>query len=176
MHKKDEQRFEKLFADFYAQIYRYLLYKTSSPHAAEELCQEVFSSLVACWDTLQEGSTDYRAWLYGVAKNKLKLYYRKKNSTPVFADIEKADVSYTVNYDEDITLSDSGFTEENVFAAVNATLNLKERELFEKAFVQRSTDAQLSQLYGISVAAIKMRKVRLKQKITDHINLKLKGF
>lgn len=66
---------------FYGDLYRFLLYRTGDPHAAEDLSSEVFMRLL---DSLHKGRVpdSLRAWLFGVASHLAADHFRRQSRRP----------------------------------------------------------------------------------------------
>ncbi|MCU1326843.1 MAG: polymerase, sigma-24 subunit, subfamily [Bryobacterales bacterium] len=58
-------------------LYRYALHMTGSVHAAEEIAQEVFVQLMSAGDRYDETRGPVEAWLYGVARNLVRVFRRR---------------------------------------------------------------------------------------------------
>ncbi|OGZ34115.1 MAG: hypothetical protein A2174_00880 [Candidatus Portnoybacteria bacterium RBG_13_41_18] len=79
----DRQAGEVIFNKFSAPIYRYFLVKTLSRETAEDLMQEVFLKVVDKIQTFDENLGSFSGWIWQVAKNSLKDYWRKKKALPL---------------------------------------------------------------------------------------------
>jgi len=66
---------------YYPDLYRYLLYRTSDEHAAEDMTSEVFMRLL---DALHSGKApdNLPAWLFGVAGHLAADYFRRQSRRP----------------------------------------------------------------------------------------------
>ena len=66
----DENEFEQLYADHWREVLGYALRRTGSPSDAADVASEVF---LVVWRRRDEvpGRTDFRPWLFGVARNVL---------------------------------------------------------------------------------------------------------
>src|ERR1051325_9486559 len=81
---------ELLIRTHQAMVYRYLRYIGADPDVAEDVGQETFlaaykSSSVPLEDMSETGGR-CAAWLRGVARNQLLMYFRKARSNPVSSD------------------------------------------------------------------------------------------
>jgi RNA polymerase sigma-70 factor (ECF subfamily) len=98
MHKSDEQLYKlmkkgdsKAFAELYERrepaLFRYALHMTGSASSAEEVAQEVFVQLMAASTRFDETRGSLEGWMYGVARNLVRVQRRKAGS-PVPAGSE----------------------------------------------------------------------------------------
>lgn len=86
LKKGDHQAAEAIFNNFSAPIFRFFLIRTSSRETAEDLTQEVFLKLVNKIGTFNENLGSFSGWLWQIAKNTVKDYYRKKKSAAAFGN------------------------------------------------------------------------------------------
>ena len=105
---------------YYADLYRYLLYRTNDEHTADDLSSEVFTRLL---DSLHAGRApdSLRAWLFGVAAHLVADHFRRQARRP---QVELAD---------DLPAPDSSLD-----AAVNAALTIQS----VRRALQQLTDEQ----------------------------------
>lgn len=67
---------EKIIRKYYDEIFRYCYHNVESSAVAEDLCQDTFVSFIEHYGRYrQEGKT--KNYLYTIAKNKCKDYYKK---------------------------------------------------------------------------------------------------
>lgn len=78
----DEDACEKLVKKYYPSIYQYCLLHTSNLYDAQDLTQEVFTSFFINLHRYRECGK-VKNYLYTVAGNALKNYYKKKRDIPV---------------------------------------------------------------------------------------------
>lgn len=79
----DERSLSLLYARFLPVIYRYQLARLGDPHLAEDLTAETFIAMVEQIARARaEDELTFAAWLLGIARNKLLMYYRARRSRP----------------------------------------------------------------------------------------------
>lgn len=72
----DESALSEIHTRYYAEIYRYALYRTSRAEVAEDVASEVFMRLLEAVHTGRAPQTTVRGWLFGVAHNLVADYFR----------------------------------------------------------------------------------------------------
>lgn len=77
----NEQWITHLMKEHSDKLLRYLSSHTDSREDAEDLMQEIFTSCYKAQDRFDSSKCSEVAWLYIVAKNRLKNYYRDKKSS-----------------------------------------------------------------------------------------------
>ena len=78
----DEEACEKLVKKYYPSIYQYCLLHISDRYEAQDLTQEVFTSFFANLSRYREYGKA-KNYLYTIAANTTKNYYKKKKDLPV---------------------------------------------------------------------------------------------
>ena len=86
--------FEKLYRDFYPEVYSYLLKLTSDPSLSEELTQETFFKVFKKIGSFR-GDCKFSVWACGIAKNTYYSYLKKHRRLTEFPE-ELADESPSV--------------------------------------------------------------------------------
>ncbi len=74
----DQEALVQIHEAYYDPIYRYIAFRVDDPHMAEDLTSEVFLRLLKALRDKHAPQNTIRGWLYGVASNVVKEYYRKK--------------------------------------------------------------------------------------------------
>lgn len=82
MNLSKEQEFEKLYENFRKPLFRFISYKVSDAHSAEEILNDVFFKAASSIETLKE-KTKVQSWLYKIASNLIIDYYRRKKEIHV---------------------------------------------------------------------------------------------
>ncbi len=79
----DRCAFEGLIERFQGEIFRMVYYRTSSRMDAEDITQEVFINAFRGVHSLKDPGM-FRSWLYRIALNGVRDYYRKKRVRSIF--------------------------------------------------------------------------------------------
>ncbi len=74
----DQEALAQIHETYYDSIYRYIAFRVDDPHMAEDLTSDVFLRLLNALQDKHAPQNTIRGWLYGVASNVVKEYYRKK--------------------------------------------------------------------------------------------------
>ncbi len=76
MKAGDREAFAELYERREPALYRYAMHMCGSPSAAEEIAQEVFIQLMAPATRFDEKRGCLEAWMYGVARNLVRVHRR----------------------------------------------------------------------------------------------------
>ena len=89
----DNLAFKRLADRYQPEIYRMIYYRTRSEMDAQDLCQDVFLKAYKNLKGLKKPSV-FRSWLYRIAVNRVKDYYRKKQFRSLFSSTSTDDEDF----------------------------------------------------------------------------------
>lgn len=158
----DRKAGEAIFDHFSPQIYRFFLVRTLNRETAQDLTQEVFLKVVDKISTFDQGLGSFSGWIWQIAKNSAKDYYRKKKPLAV-TDIllqnkEREDFlegkNNPLNGQMVVEIMDliKGFGEE-------------EQEIFSLHYLSDLSYREISQRLGKSESSLRVLVHRLNKKI-----------
>ncbi|WP_312473583.1 sigma-70 family RNA polymerase sigma factor [Neobacillus sp.] len=90
------QSFEELVNEYGTSIFKYIFSLVKHKELAEDLYQEVLLSAYLAYPSIKEQSK-YKSWLYTVAVNKCRDYWRKENKSKDFW--KEGVYSYSVSFE-----------------------------------------------------------------------------
>lgn len=70
------QYFEMIYEEYFPKIYDYMRYRIRNPAVAEELAEDVFIAVYKNLHVYDENRSFIATWLYAIAGNRLKNYYK----------------------------------------------------------------------------------------------------
>ena len=79
--------FERIYTDYFRDVYLYILRLSGDEHLAEEITSETFFKAVEAIDSFR-GECDVRVWLCKIAKNCYLQYCKKANRTDSIHNLE----------------------------------------------------------------------------------------
>jgi RNA polymerase sigma-70 factor (ECF subfamily) len=180
------EQLELLIRTHQAMVYRYLRYMGAAADVAEDVGQETFlaaykSSSVPMEDAAVEGGR-CAAWLRGVARNQLLMYFRKARSNPVSADpillqeaLEQADEVWAA----ELLRNGDGFDYAEALQMCLSRLQGTQRKVLEMFYAEEFSRAQIAEALHMSEDGIKslLRRVRaaLRQCVLTRLGVKDDG-
>jgi RNA polymerase sigma factor (sigma-70 family) len=150
-----------LFERYHVAVYRYCLRMTSKPSLSEDMVQEAFTRVLKYARTFREG-TNFRAWMFRVARNVCNDHYRKhRRETPLEEPEKRVSeeplVAETLEHEEDL----------GRLRVALEQLPEDRRELLILSRFERRKYDEIAQLLDCSVGAVKVRVHRAMKQLRD---------
>ena len=150
--------FDEAFAAEFAPLHRYLARRVGAA-AADELAAETFTVAFRRWDRL-DPERPVRPWLYGIAANLMRHYWRKERRMlrayartgvdPVFAEDEPAE-------------------DTRELASALAELRRDEREILLLHAWAELTDTEIAAALDLPAGTVKSRLSRTREKLRNRL-------
>ena len=161
--------FEFIYEKYFDEIHRYCYYRTDGEkYCTDEATAETFFLLQKQWETVKDFHEDrLRAWLYGVAKNKIKEVRREQDPT-----IESLSEERCRALIDEENLRKQPLNEEeedrrfiDYIKQIRLRLKPKEWSLFRMRVVEEMSHREIGEALGIGENAAKLRWARLADKL-----------
>lgn len=149
--QRDRDAFGELYERYAGRIHAYLLYRTGSPHDADDLTQRVFSQALAALDRVDPAAGSAGGWLFTIAHNLLANERRTRARRPAARLEAAADAA-------DPTLTIEGFEAEEDARAVRhalARLSPERQHLILLKYTVGLSNAEIGRALAKSEGAIK---------------------
>jgi len=136
--RKFNREYELYFSIIFSSVYR----KTGNYHESEDICQEIFLSL---FDNI-ESVSNTRAWLYGVMRNMISDYYRRKGKTQdeIELMVEESSAVYVNGF------RDTRIIIEDILNSAETFTDERERIVFDLVAVKGFSVVEASNHLGIT--------------------------
>jgi len=172
-----DQSFEEFVSRYESKIYHLALKLTRSHEDAEEVLQDVFTTIHRKIH-LFEGKSAFSSWLYRIAVNAAFMKLRKNRQNPT---ISAEDLSFRLQqqvFDGDLNnneRTDQPLFEKEMRSILSGSIE-KLPEQYKAVFVLRDvrglTNQEVSGILSISIAAVKSRlhraRLMLRKKLQPH--------
>lgn len=162
--------FERLVARFQGDIFRMVYYRTSSRMDAEDITQDIFVNAYRGVSALKDPEM-FKAWLYRIALNAVRDFYRKKRLRSIFTFFSPE------NNDEPVSESDSSLDhlEKKHFwdrlGAFLSRLSDAEKEVFRLRFLDGLGIKEVSEVLGKNESTVKTHLYRAVEKFRKQQDL-----
>lgn len=177
VRRENEDAFNEIVNRYGWKIHRLAFRITHDMATADDIMQEVFMVLFQKLDTLREDAK-FSTWLYKIATNMSFMFLRKQNRQRYETSLESY-ISYDKNgYFEGVELEDRSYLPENML------IRKETKEQIEKALTEMSemyrivfhlseleglTNADIAEVLGLTLPAVKSRLRRAKLFMRDRI-------
>jgi RNA polymerase sigma-70 factor (ECF subfamily) len=76
----DESAWRELFEEHYPRLFRFFRSRVDTEATAEDLAAETFTEAVRSLGRFQWRNRPFGAWLFGIARNRLRMHYRSRKT------------------------------------------------------------------------------------------------
>ncbi|PCC72751.1 RNA polymerase sigma-70 factor, ECF subfamily [Nannocystis exedens] len=154
-----------LVARHYASVYRFFFAKVSGD-ACEDLAQGTFEALCRRRDAYRGGSSSFKGFLFGIARNKLLEYIRHRSRLgPTFDPAEDSVVDPATEGSLSSLLADRQI--EHVVSQALRGLSLDDRIVLELKEYEGLTARELAELFGVPGGTMAGRIARARQRLRE---------
>lgn len=136
-----------LFEKYHVELFNYFQRRCRNKEISEDLAQNVFQRIIKYRSSFREDSV-FRPWMYKIAQNLFYSYYRSKPPEEELTD--------TGELADNPEGSEQVLQDKLLFDALNQ-LPEQDRELIELSRFQGLKYAEISEITGNSVSAIKVK-------------------
>lgn len=163
--RHDPEAFEELYRGYVDRIYRYLYSHVREAVEAEDLTAQVFYAAWEGLDKYQERG-GFCAWLFSIARNKAKDYYRQRRAHLSWEQVSEID-----QHQRDGSWDPQSGVEKNDdldrLARLLEHLEPEQMELIRLRFAADLSYREIAGLLGRSEASIKMAIHRLLRQLKE---------
>lgn len=162
-----QQEFERLFNQYYLQVYKYIYKKTLDSYSSEDLAMDAF---VSCWekfDAFDPMKASFQTWLYVIANNKLKNYYRDKKDFDELSETVVATGDSQDELNEAIHLAEM---REHLASAI-AELNESQRKIVILKYFGDKKSTDIAEMIGLSPGNVRIQLMRSLEKLRNYFEI-----
>lgn len=159
-----ESVFMEAFDAYSNAIFRFCVVKVSDIERAEDMTQEVFTRF---WKSLREEKdiTNTRAFLYTIASNLAKDWYKRKKSESLDTHLDNGFAPASKEIGPQI------ISEYQEALAAMADMEERDREVLYLRFVEGLEPKQIAEVLGETANAISVRINRAMKKLREKMNV-----
>ena len=162
----DMASFEKFYSDYYDKVFRYILKKTGDFHISEDLTMDTFTACYKHFENYDDKRASLGTWVYTIASNKLKNYYRDKK------DFDELDDKALISNDMEDMVIEATHIENlrDILADALETLNETQQMVIVLKYFKNKKSNEISQMTGLSSANVRAIASRAVQKLKDYFD------
>ena len=162
----DEYWIEHLTHLYRSDLLSYLKHHTCNAEDEEDLCQKIFLSCHRHRESFDPERCDERAWLYVIARNRLKNYYRDKKT---LVSLDAMEYDMTAGMDETSQAAFLMETREEIARALKE-LASRSRSVIILRFFEGKSHGEIAELLGVKAGNVRMIQQRALQKMKIFLN------
>ncbi len=151
-----DQEFSRLIEETYRSLSFFLRYLGVPESEVDDLAQEAYLKAYKAFDKFESGRS-FKSWLFSIAKNSFIDWTRRQKTQKKYLE-----ASFTRDFSD--TFEDDANNRSQI-KDILEKLNSEEQILIELRFFQDLPFNEIAELTGNSVGAIKMRVMRILDKI-----------
>ena len=166
----DPEAFGKLYGLYVKKIYRFMLFRVPDSHIAEDLTEEVFYKALNSIEKFKFTGASFSSWLFTIADNILKNYYRHKAVENKFFSETNMDLSVSnVNLP---LIFEKELDKKGLIIAINR-LNDEQRKVIIFKFISGLSNKEVSEILKKSIGAVKSLQYRALKNLSTYLSKKV---
>jgi RNA polymerase sigma factor (sigma-70 family) len=157
MLKVKEGDFDKmglLYERYHRQLYGFLYHMTKQKESSEDIVQNVFFRMLKYRNSFN-GSGEFKAWMYHLARNVLSDHYKKNKKTPTMGDLHHFEER--LEEDQRVDAQMEKDQELKVLELALRNVSDENRELLILCRYQELQYQEIAQILNITEGAVKVR-------------------
>lgn len=156
--KQDPEAFEPIFQKYDTVIFNYILRRTCDVALAKDLAANTFLKAIENLSRFHWQNIPFSAWLYKIATNELKLYYRKNNRMTPLSDERISLLKSDKHADDDLLHAEEAIRKNRQFQRMHRaikTLNIKYQTVLTLRYFESLSIKDIAQVTELSENTIK---------------------
>lgn len=164
-------QFEDVYKQYKNQIIAYISKRISSKEDAEELTEDIFLNLYKSRKSYEKKKSSVETWLFAIANNRLKNYYRDQKHEILTNSIEIYEVSYEVSAEREVFQRQ---LREDILWALQK-LSERERKILVKKYYQGKVSREIAKEMQITEGNVRVIAKRSLNKLKGIMDERLGG-
>lgn len=157
----EQKKFDEIYRHYYSNIFYYIKKRISNQQDSEELASEVFTNFYKKIENFDETKCSVSTWLYVIASNRLKNYYRdRKEELP----LEAADIQTVPEEDDPQSILELEETRKELLRALKM-LPLKERSILIQKFYMGKSSVEIAKDLELTPGNVRVIQKRSLEKL-----------
>lgn len=159
-------QFEELYNAYYNKVLRYLSTHTDSVQDAEDLATNIFIKCYESFNSYDSSRAAFVTWLYSIAGNCLKNYYRgKKNNVSLDDPDYDLHICDKTNLDRAVELTEM----RNLLANALDILDEQKRRIVVLRYFSEKSTKEIAEIMGLSDTNVRVTLNRSLSKMREYL-------
>lgn len=170
--KTDSEAFGKLYDFYYGKILNYLVHRLMNVATAQDLTSEVFFKAMTKLHTFKWRDISFSSWLYKIANNEIKMYYRRKEhrtlSLNFLTEEHHIELSDSVDIEKELIAAEEALSKNEQFKTIQkivVELPIVYQEVLVLRFLEGKSLIEISEVTKKNLNTIKSIILRGKEKV-----------
>ncbi|MCL1918518.1 MAG: sigma-70 family RNA polymerase sigma factor [Peptococcaceae bacterium] len=164
--QKTLKSFEAFYNQFYVSVYRFFTKRLDSKELCEDLTSDVFYACFKNFDRYDASKATMATWIYSIANNRIKYYYRSKKDY-ILADDDGVFMDLP---DDDIDLDGAVFLSQmkTHLAAALESVTERERSVIMLRYYSDLPTGEIADKIGTTAGNVKVILTRALKKLANY--------
>ncbi|MFD2370411.1 sigma-70 family RNA polymerase sigma factor [Brevibacillus sp. GCM10020057] len=145
------EQFTEIYERYFDRVYKYIYYRIQNQYESEDICSQVFETVIAKFHTFSEERASFEVWLFAIARNAVTDYFRSRNKRFHFSLDSIAEFIMPKSSPEELAIQND--THRTLFQAL-AKLRDKEKNILALKFAAGLKNAEIAAMMNISESNI----------------------
>lgn len=143
--------FTQIYDIYNNRVYKYICYRINNHYAAEDICSQVFETVISKYHTFSQEKSKFEVWLFAIVRNSVTDYFRGQKKRAHFSLDSLLDLVMPKASPEDLVIRDDN--NQALFRAL-AKLRDKERNIIAMKYGAGLKNTEIADLMGVSESNI----------------------
>jgi RNA polymerase sigma-70 factor (ECF subfamily) len=161
------EEFERIYEAYFTRVYKYVCYRINNRHSAEDMCSQVFETVMAKYGSYAKEKGNFEVWLFAIARNCVTDYFRAQKRRAHYSLDSILNLVFPKPSPEELAIRDDNNRE--LFEAL-ARLRAKERHIIAMKYGAGLKNSEIAALLGVSESNIGVVVYRSLRKLQQHLS------
>lgn len=172
MQEVEGRSFEKLYAEYYPYVLRYISKRINNQSIAEDLAQDIFLSVYKGFSRFDEHKAKFSTWLFVIVNNRLKNYFRDYRQQTSLDELNGiSELSVLPEMEQAIFIEEC----RDAIAAALEQIPFKARQVIILRYFQNKSGAEIASMLEISEVNVRVTTYRALEKLQQVIDQRFRG-
>lgn len=157
--KSDPEAFGELYDHYYSQIFGYVLRRTASVEAAQDITSEVFFKALKNLRRFRWCGVSFSSWLYRIAGHEIANYFRKNKREPICLEEVSDSIEHSAGSAEtELLEAEAELKRYEEYLALHKNISrlpIKYQEVITLRFFENKTIKEIGEILGKPEGTVK---------------------
>ncbi|RNB77959.1 sigma-70 family RNA polymerase sigma factor [Brevibacillus panacihumi] len=160
--------FSQIYEMYFNRVYKYICYRINNHYEAEDLCSQVFETVITKYHTFSEEKARFDVWLFAITRNTVTDYFRSRKKRFHFSLDSITELILSKPSPEELAIRDD---EHQAMFQAMVKLRDKERNIIAMKFAAGLKNSEIAELMGVSESNIGVVVYRIINKLRKYLEV-----